>query len=87
MRMTKAFLETKLVALEAANDALRAEVAKLRASNFEYQAAFAADVRDRSSIVNMRETLARCRQLNEAGVPCKVRSGRIYHLRTGAIIP
>lgn len=86
MRTTKAFLETKLAALEAKNEALIAENDKLREQVAEYQAAFAADVRDRSSISSMRDTLARCRKLNEQGVPCFVRAGRIYHQYTKALL-
>lgn len=86
MRMTKAHLETAYAASEAKNDALVAENAQLRASLAEYQAAFSADVRDRSSISTMREQLARCRQLNAAGVPCFVKGGRVYHQYTKALL-
>ena len=86
MRVTKAFLETKLAALEAKNDALVAENEKLRAQIDEYRAAITQDVRDRSSVHSMRETLTRCRQLNERGVPCFVRGGRIYHQYTKALL-
>lgn len=87
IRITKAFLETKLAAMESKNDALTIENDKLRAQLNEYRNAAKQDMLDRSSIKSIKDTMARARKLSASGVPCFVKNGLIYHTYTKAIIP
>lgn len=86
IRITKAFLETKLAAMESKNDALVAENNKLRAQLDEYRTAAKQDMLDRSSISSIKDKLRRCRELNEQGVPCYVKDGIIRHQYTKAVL-
>lgn len=85
-RVTKAFLEATLAARDAEVMDLRTKLSAAQKRVAQLEATITQDVRDRSSVRTMRETLDRCKALTMQGVPCEVRRGVLVHKVTGALL-
>lgn len=81
---TRAYYMAQAMAYEAENDGLRTQLEVAQRRIHELEQSMVADVKDRSSVMSMRQKLARCKELNAQGVPCKVHRGLLVHSFTHA---
>lgn len=86
IRVTKAFLDAKLAAVEAENHALRAQLDASERENAALRAQLQPLGQAIASIQNRGQLLAKLRELSVKRVPCAMRGDAIIHTKTGAVL-